>query len=75
MRARQANLAAYFAFASNPGDTVLGMNLAMGGHLTHGSPVNFSGKWFNVVPYGLDMETETIDYDEVERLAQSTAPR
>ena len=51
------------------------MNLAMGGHLTHGSPVNFSGKWFNVVPYGLDMETETIDYDEMERLAEKHRPK
>jgi len=70
----QANLAVYYA-ALNPGDTVLGMNLAMGGHLTHGSPVNFSGKWFNVVPYGLDMETETIDYDEMERLAEKHRPK
>ena len=69
-----ANLAAFMAFM-DPGDTVLGMNLAMGGHLTHGSPVNFSGKWFNVVPYGLDMETETIDYDEVERLAREHRPK
>ena len=51
------------------------MNLAMGGHLTHGSPVNFSGKWFNVVPYGLDMESETIDYDEMERLAKEHKPK
>lgn len=70
----QANLAVYYAFL-NPGDTVLGMNLAMGGHLTHGSAVNFSGKWFNVVPYGLDMETEMIDYDEVERLAREHKPK
>ncbi|PKQ20892.1 MAG: serine hydroxymethyltransferase [Actinobacteria bacterium HGW-Actinobacteria-6] len=70
----QANLAVYYAVL-NPGDTVLGMNLAMGGHLTHGSPVNFSGKWFNVVPYGLNMETETIDYDEVERLAKEHKPK
>jgi glycine hydroxymethyltransferase len=70
----QANMAVYFA-ALMPGDTVLGMNLAMGGHLTHGSPVNFSGKWFNVVPYGLDMETETIDYDEMERLAVEHKPK
>jgi len=69
-----ANLAVYYAVC-NPGDTVLGMNLAMGGHLTHGSPVNFSGKWFNVVPYGLDMETETIDYDEMERLAHEHRPK
>jgi glycine hydroxymethyltransferase len=70
----QANMAVYFA-ALTPGDTVLGMSLAMGGHLTHGSPVNFSGKWFNVVPYGLDMETETIDYDEMERLALEHNPK
>jgi len=70
----QANLAAYFAFLK-PGDTVMGMNLAMGGHLTHGSPVNYSGKWFNIVPYGLDMETETIDYAEMERLALEHRPK
>jgi len=70
----QANMAVFFA-ALTPGDTVLGMSLAMGGHLTHGSPVNFSGKWFNVVPYGLDPETETIDYDEVERLAKEHRPK
>jgi glycine hydroxymethyltransferase len=70
----QANFAVYFG-ALTPGDTVLGMSLAHGGHLTHGSPVNFSGKWFNVVPYGLDPETETIDYDEVERLAKEHRPK
>jgi len=70
----QANLAAYYAFLK-PGDTVMGMNLAMGGHLTHGSPVNYSGKWFNIVPYGLDMATETIDYDEMERLAIEHQPK
>ncbi|MDO9107658.1 MAG: serine hydroxymethyltransferase [Coriobacteriia bacterium] len=70
----QANMAVYYAVCS-PGDTVLGMDLAMGGHLTHGSPVNFSGKWFNIVPYGLDMETETIDYDAMERLAREHKPR
>ena len=70
----QANMAAFFAFLE-PGDTFIGMNLAMGGHLTHGSPVNYSGKWFNVVPYGLDPETETIDYDEVERLAHEHHPK
>ncbi len=70
----QANMAVYFAVCQ-PGDTVLGMNLAMGGHLTHGSPVNFSGKWFDIVPYGLDMETETIDYDEMERLAHEHKPK
>jgi len=70
----QANMAVYYAVCQ-PGDTVLGMDLGMGGHLTHGSPVNFSGKWFNVVPYGLDMETETIDYDELERLAVEHRPK
>ncbi|MDZ4654782.1 MAG: serine hydroxymethyltransferase [Coriobacteriia bacterium] len=68
-----ANLAVYYAFM-NPGDTFLGMSLAMGGHLTHGSPVNFSGKWFNVVPYGLDAD-ERIDYDELERLAKEHKPK
>ncbi len=68
-----ANLAVYYAMM-NPGDTFLGMNLAMGGHLTHGSPVNFSGKWFNVVPYGLGAD-ERIDYDEVERLAKENKPK
>ena len=70
----QANMAVYYALM-NPGDTYMGMNLGMGGHLTHGSPVNFSGKWFNVVPYGLDPDTETIDYDEVERLAGEHKPK
>ncbi|MCX8085338.1 MAG: serine hydroxymethyltransferase [Rhodocyclaceae bacterium] len=69
----QANQAVFMAFLK-PGDTILGMNLAMGGHLTHGSPVNLSGKWFNVVPYGLD-EHEAIDYAEVERLAHEHKPR
>ena len=68
-----ANLAAYYAFMQ-PGDTYMGMNLAMGGHLTHGSPVNFSGKWVNVVPYGLGAD-ERIDYDEVERLAREHRPK
>jgi glycine hydroxymethyltransferase len=70
----QANMAVYFAVL-DPGDTVLGMSLAHGGHLTHGSPVNFSGKWFDVVPYGLDPETETIDYDQVEALAREHRPK
>ncbi len=70
----QANLAVYFA-ALDPGDTVLGMSLAHGGHLTHGSPVNFSGKWFHIVAYGLDPQTERIDYDEVERLAKEHRPK
>jgi len=70
----QANMAVYFA-ACKPGDTILGMNLAHGGHLTHGSPVNFSGKLFNIVPYGVSQETETIDYEEVERLAETHKPK
>ena len=70
----QANLAVFFA-ALDPGDTVLGMSLAHGGHLTHGSPVNFSGKWFDVVAYGLDPQTEMIDYDELERLAREHRPK
>ena len=69
----QANMASYFALAK-PGDTILGMNLSHGGHLTHGSPVNFSGKLYNFVPYGLSLETETIDYDELERLAEAERP-
>jgi len=70
----QANMAVYFAVCQ-PGDTVLGMNLAHGGHLTHGSPVNFSGKLFNIVPYGVKKETGYIDYDEVERLAFEHKPK
>ncbi|MCW8892839.1 MAG: beta-eliminating lyase-related protein, partial [Deltaproteobacteria bacterium] len=70
----QANMAVYMAVCQ-PGDTVLGMNLAHGGHLTHGSPVNFSGKLYNIVPYGLDAETGTIDYAEVERLADEHQPK
>jgi glycine hydroxymethyltransferase len=70
----QANMAVYFA-TCKPGDTVLGMNLAHGGHLTHGSPVNFSGKLFNIVPYGVKKETGTIDYEEVERLAVEHKPK
>lgn len=70
----QANMAVYFA-ACQPGDTLLGMNLAHGGHLTHGSPVNFSGKLFNIVPYGVRRETGRIDYDEVERLAREHQPK
>jgi glycine hydroxymethyltransferase len=70
----QANMAVYFSVCQ-PGDTVLGMNLAHGGHLTHGSPVNFSGKLFNIVPYGVKKETGTIDYEEVERLAHEHRPK
>ncbi|MCF8198641.1 MAG: serine hydroxymethyltransferase [Sulfuritalea sp.] len=69
----QANQAVFMAFLK-PGDTMLGMNLAMGGHLTHGSPVNMSGKWFKVVPYGLDANEE-IDYDEMEKLAHEHKPK
>ncbi|AQV02930.1 serine hydroxymethyltransferase [Desulfococcus multivorans] len=70
----QANMAVYFALLS-PGDTVLGMNLAHGGHLTHGSPASFSGKLFNFVHYGVSRETGTIDYDEVARLAETHRPK
>ena len=70
----QANMAVYFT-ALQPGDTILGMNLSHGGHLTHGSPANFSGKLFNVVFYGVSQETETIDYDEVENLARKHQPK
>ena len=70
----QANQAVFFA-ALKPGDTILGMSLPHGGHLTHGSPVNVSGKWFNVVPYGLDPVTELIDYAAAERLAHQHKPR
>ncbi len=69
-----ANHAAFFALLET-GDTYMGMSLACGGHLTHGSPVNYSGKQYNVVPYGLNAETETIDYDEVERLALECKPK
>ena len=69
----QANQAVFMAFLK-PGDTILGMNLAMGGHLTHGSAVNISGKWFNVVPYGLDAN-EAIDYDALEKLAHEHKPK
>ncbi len=70
----QANMAAYFALL-NPGDTVMGMQLDHGGHLTHGAKVNFSGRLYNFVSYGVDRETETIDFDEVERLARKHRPR
>ncbi len=70
----QANTAVYFALLQ-PGDTVLGMNLAHGGHLTHGSPVNISGKYFNFVPYGVDSETGRIDYDKLEQLAKENKPK
>lgn len=70
----QANAAVYFAMLK-PGDTILGMNLAHGGHLTHGSPVNFSGVTYNIVPYGVNQDTETIDYDELARLARECKPK
>lgn len=69
----QANMAAYFAFLK-PGDTILGMDLSHGGHLTHGSPVNFSGKLFNIVSYGVNRETGRIDYEEVEEIAKKCRP-
>ncbi len=69
-----ANLAVFFAMLS-PGDTVMGMNLAHGGHLSHGSPVNISGKYFNIVPYGVSKEDERIDYDEMERIATECKPK
>ena len=70
----QANMAVYFA-AVAPGDTILGMNLSHGGHLSHGSPANFSGKLYKIVPYGVSKDTETIDYDEVEKLAKEHKPK
>ena len=70
----QANMAAYFAVLE-PGDTVLGMQLDMGGHLTHGASVNFSGQLYNFIPYGVDRETEAIDYDRVAQLAQEHQPK
>ncbi len=70
----QANTAVYFALVQ-PGDTIMGMNLSHGGHLTHGSPVNISGKYFNFVPYGVNQETEQIDYDDLARLAREAKPK
>lgn len=70
----QANMAVFFALLQ-PGDTVMGMSLMDGGHLTHGSPVNMSGKYFNVIPYGVTKDTETIDYDELERIAVEKKPK
>ncbi|MFO7319321.1 MAG: serine hydroxymethyltransferase [Limnochordia bacterium] len=70
----QANQAVFFA-ALEPGDTVMGMSLSHGGHLTHGSPVNISGKWFNIVPYYVDEETEQIDYDALRKLAKEHKPK
>ncbi len=70
----QANLAAYFALLDY-GDTVMGMSLSHGGHLTHGSPVNFSGKWYKFIPYGVNRETERLDYEEIEKLALKYKPK
>ena len=70
----QANFAVYFALLK-PGDTIMGMNLAHGGHLTHGSPVNVSGSYFNIVPYGVEEDTLVIDYDNVEKIAKECNPK
>src|SRR6202049_3863282 len=70
----QANMAVYFA-CLEPGDTILAMDLAHGGHLTHGMKLNFSGKWYKVVPYGVRADTERIDYDQVAKLARAHRPR
>ena len=70
----QANMAAYAAVLQ-PGDTILGLNLAHGGHLSHGHPLNFSGKTYRIVPYGVTRETETIDYDDLEKLAEKERPK
>ena len=70
----QANMAVFFALL-NPGDTVMGMNLTDGGHLTHGSPVNMSGKYFKIVPYGVSAETEMLDYDEIQTIAEECRPK
>lgn len=70
----QANFAVYFSVLK-PGDTIMGMDLSHGGHLTHGSPVNISGTYFNIVPYGVARETETIDYDEMEKTALACRPK
>src|SRR4249920_2601817 len=70
----QANMAVYLTVLK-PGDTVLGMNLSHGGHLTHGHPLNFSGKYYNIVPYGVLKDSERIDYDELAKLAREKKPR
>jgi glycine hydroxymethyltransferase len=70
----QANMAAYFAFLE-PGDTVMGMSMSHGGHLTHGSPVNFSGKYYKFIAYGIDRQTERLDYDEIEKIALKHKPK
>src|ERR1700755_995108 len=69
-----ANMAAYAAIIK-PGDTILGLNLAHGGHLTHGHPLNFSGKTYKIVPYGVNKDTETIDYDELAQIAERERPQ
>ncbi|MBI3599024.1 MAG: serine hydroxymethyltransferase, partial [Nitrospinae bacterium] len=70
----QANMAVYFSVLK-PGDTMMGMNLSHGGHLSHGHPINFTGQMYKVVPYGVHKETETIDYDEVLKLAKEHRPK
>src|SRR5881296_3041388 len=70
----QANMAVYFSVLK-PGDTLLGMSLPHGGHLTHGHPLNFSGAYFRVIPYGVSRESELLDYDEVESLAEQHKPK
>ena len=70
----QANMAVFFALLT-PGDTVMGLNLTDGGHLTHGSPVNMSGKYFKIVPYGVSADTEQLDYDEVQKMAEECKPK
>ncbi len=70
----QANMAAYFTLIE-PGDTIMGLDLSHGGHLTHGHPLSFSGKYYNVIPYGVSKDTETIDYDEVLRIAKESKPK
>jgi glycine hydroxymethyltransferase len=70
----QANMGVYFSVLK-PGDTILGMNLSHGGHLTHGSPVSFSGKLYNIISYGVDKDSETIDYDELDRIAREAKPK
>lgn len=70
----QANIAAYLSLI-NPGDTIFGLNLSHGGHLSHGHPVNFSGKYFKVIPYGVNQQTELIDFDELRKLAKEHKPK
>jgi glycine hydroxymethyltransferase len=70
----QANMAVYFSVLQ-PGDTIMGLNLSHGGHLTHGHPINFSGRFFHVVPYGVNQKTEVIDYEELRKLAEEVKPK